>query len=146
MFLSYNKKANQAKRNAQQSKGFVCPTCDSLVPRGFEICYNCGEDVIIAGSRSYSGGANKYDIMIMADIIFFIYAFIAPIFYLLSNIDDVFNILIFFPNLIILYFSSTAFLMKKKRKNLGYISGTFRAWVLFFSFFAFLNSVQIFIH
>lgn len=145
--MSYYRKKGQANRNIRQVKGFVCPTCDSLVPRGYEICYNCGDDPTIGSSSGYSGTSGE-DGMLTA-YFFFWFTFIAPIFYLFSAIgepsENVFNFFLLLPNLVILYFSANALLKRKKRRNLGCLSGPIRIWVLVFSVLTFINNMKFYI-
>lgn len=146
--MSYYRKKGQANRNIRQVKGFVCPTCDSLVPRGYEICYNCGDDPTIGSSSGYS--STSVDDGVLDSYFFFIFTFIAPIFYLLSNMiedpsENIFNFFLLLPNLVIVYFSVSALLKRKIRRNLGCLSGPIRIWVLIFSVLTFINNIRFYI-
>ncbi|MGM8365487.1 hypothetical protein ACLIBG_08370 [Virgibacillus sp. W0181] len=144
--MSHYKKNAEAARNIQQVKGFVCPTCDSRVPRGYEVCYNCG-DMPMSGS-GYSSSSSGDDGM-LGSFFFFWFTFIAPAFYLLSNMDEdaareFFNLILLLPNLIILI--STVVSIVRQRTNLGCLSWPVRIWVLVFSVLTFMKNIQLFLH
>lgn len=138
--MSYDKQ-RQAKHNIKQVKGFVCPTCDSLVPRGYEVCYNCGEDPVARPNSSYSyGRSSAYEDYYMLDsFLFFWITFIAPVFYMLTELDDAFKVLLFIPNLIILIATVVSILVK--RTDLGCLAVPIRIWVLVFSILTFINTL-----
>lgn len=145
--MGYYRKLGHAKRNISQSKGFVCPTCDSLVPRGYEICYNCGDDPIISSSSGYYNSSEGNFALVI--FILFWLIFITPILYLISSIgepsENVFNFFLLLPNLVILYYNTLVFLKKKERRKLGCIALPVRLWILTFSFLTFINTMDFFI-
>ena len=145
--MGYYRKKGQANRNIKQSKGFVCPTCDSLVPRGYEICYNFGDDPTLGsslGSYGSSGDGGFFTVYIL-----FWLMFIAPTFYLFSAVvepsENPLNFLLLLPNLLIVYYNTGTLLKRKERKKLGCISGPIRIWILIFSVLTFINTMKYFI-
>lgn len=145
--MSYYRKKGTAARNIRDVKGFICPTCDSLVPRGYEICYNCGDDPTIGSSSGYSSSSSSDDGM-LGSFFFFWFTFIAPVFYLLSNMmedpaENPLNFFLLLPNLIIVISSVVS--IARQRTDLGCLSGPVRIWVLVFSVLTFINTIQFYI-
>lgn len=142
--MSYHNKQRQAKRNIQQVKGFTCPTCGSYVPRGYEVCYNCGDDPVVRPSSSYNYHRSPdYDNFDQLDSFFFFwFTFIAPIFYMLIKVDDGFNALLVIPNFIILVATVVSILIK--RTDLGCLSVPIRIWVLTFSVLTLISNIKYF--
>jgi len=140
--MSKHDRYERARHNAERVKGFVCPTCDSLVPRGYEICYNCGEDALLGSS---SASSESY---VATSCFAYVSALIAPIFYLMSivslePISNLFNFLIVLPNIIILTMSLVSVI--KWRTSLGWFFGPMHIWILIFSIQTFIKNIQFYI-
>lgn len=127
----------RAANNVRREMGFECPTCTRYMPRGTDVCYNCGD----------MPSGNSYDNYIAPDdgspgiltAFFYFWAFmLAPIMYSLAYLTEditknVLNFLFILPNIILFIASMTALLKKKSREDLGCLSLPIRIWVLTFS-------------
>lgn len=50
--VNFHNPDDKAKYNIQRGNGFQCPTCTRNIPRGYDVCPNCGD---MPALRSYSG-------------------------------------------------------------------------------------------
>lgn len=143
--MSYHRKKETAASNIRQVKGFECPTCESYVPRGYEVCYNCGDMPVTGSGSGYSSNYSDGSGDVHSSCFFFLFTFIAPILYMFSAIledprDNVLNIFIFIPNMIIVL--SSAISLVRNKIFIGCLATPVRLWVLTFGVLTLINTIK----
>lgn len=95
--MGYNEDRARATRNINKGNGFMCPTCESYIPQGYDVCPRCGDQP--ATSYLEDDGC-------ITGIVRFVLITGTPLVYYLTSIEFVGFVLMYFliiPYIIIIF-------------------------------------------